>query len=475
MKVENASITKRLILSVLVLEFLAGVMLIAAVAVNERHIQYKAFDANLRAASNALLGAVQEGPNDSVRLDLHGQELPRDSIYRVTDEHDRLLSSAGELPTSRFQPYGFQHARVDGHSYRFFTLAGERVIDPEQAGGIHHTIKIVYGLPDGRVWHEVIKAVRFFTICTVILLGLTALLLVLLIRRLLSPIRSLAHAAEEITSAHWRFNPPPDASKFTELRPLKAAIESTIAKLQRSFEQQKRFTRDAAHELKTDLAIVKSSLQLLSMKRRSVDEYQRGLLIGLDDLTRLERTVHKMLTLARAEQQETSRDRVCRIDEALLVAVKQAMPLADLRSVGISVFSIEKAVVPLDSGDALLLCSNILSNALQHSPEQAVVEVSSDIRDEQLHLSVRDRGEGVNEADAPFLFEPFYRGDPSRSRKTGGTGLGLSICKAICERVGGTIKIANHAEGGALVTVTLPMTQPDNRPEVVAWQENGFS
>ena len=458
MKSENASITRRLIISVLVLELLAGVALVAAVAANEQHVQYKAFDANLRATANAILGTVQEGMNNDVRLDLSGQTFSRDSIFRVTDEHGRMLGSTGKLPSLPFRPDKFQDANVGGRSYRFFTLAGEKIIDPEQAGGIHHQIAIVYGLPDGNVRHEVIEAIRFFAICTTLLLGITAMLLVWLIRRLLSPIHALASAAGEITSTDWHFNPPSSASRFVELRPLTSAIEKTITRLQRSFDQQQRFTSDAAHELKTDLAIVKSSLQLLSMKTRTVIEYERGLALGLDDLTRLERTVEKMLTLARLEQAKHPGGETCRIDEVLRVAVRQTNPLADLRSTSIAIFPLPSATVPLDSGDAMLLCSNVVLNALQHSPEHGRVEVNSTVQEQQVHLFIRDYGEGINEADGQLLFEPFYRGDPSRSRKNGGTGLGLSICKAICDRVGGSISIANHAEGGAIVTITLPTT-----------------
>ncbi len=112
--------------------------------------------------------------------------------------------------------------------------------------------------------------------------------------------------------------------------------------------------------------------------------------------------------------------------------------------------------LPIDSRDALLLCSNILLNALQHSPNGSTVRIAVTADEESARLTVRDQGEGISDEDRDHVFEPFYRGDPSRSRKSGGTGLGLSICKAICERAGGSIEIANHPAGGALVTVTLP-------------------
>ncbi|HEY4009920.1 MAG TPA: HAMP domain-containing sensor histidine kinase [Acidobacteriaceae bacterium] len=454
----NDSITRRLILSVLGLELLAGVALIGAVAVDERHVQYKAFDANLRATSNEILGAVQEGVNDSVRLDLAGKTLPGSSVLRVTDEHGAVLGSEGQLPAISSKPNTFQHATIDGRSYRFFTLLGEKILDPGQAGGIHHKVTIVYGMPDGHVLHEVVEASELFALSTAVLLGITSLLLVWMVRRLLSPIHALANAASEISSSRWEFNPPASARRFVELRPLTLAIENTIGRLQRAFEQQKRFTNDAAHELKTDLAIVKSSFQLLSMKTRSVAEYEQGLAVGLDDLTRLERTTQKMLTLARLEQPE-SNGQVCRIDEVLRVAVQQSVSLADLRSNQIAMSLLPSATVPLNSDDAFLLCSNILLNALQHSPEQGTVEVSSTFQAGRVDLFIRDHGEGIDESDGPLLFEPFYRGDPSRSRRSGGTGLGLSICKAICDRIAGSISIANHAGGGAIVTVTLPASQ----------------
>jgi signal transduction histidine kinase len=79
-------------------------------------------------------------------------------------------------------------------------------------------------------------------------------------------------------------------------------------------------------------------------------------------------------------------------------------------------------------------------------------------------LTIQDDGEGIAEEDIPHVFEPFYRGDASRSRKSGGTGLGLSICKAICNRAGGSIEIANHRAGGVLVTVFLPILSLQPEP-----------
>ncbi|WP_084080125.1 sensor histidine kinase [Edaphobacter aggregans] len=465
----RTSITRRLIASVLLLELSAALALIAAITVNEYRIQYKVFDANMRSHSSAIFGAVQDADDkgDNVVLDSQGFTLPDASIYKATDDRGRVLGFAGQLPQIPIQEGTFVDARIEGRSYRFFVFGGDRIIDPEENGGIHHHITVVYGQPVGHVWHEILEAIRFFAIATAILLSVTTLLLIWLIRRSLSPIHALAAEAEKITAKVWQFVPPAGATTFVELRPLALAIEKTIARLQRSFEQQKRFTSDAAHELKTDLAIVKSSLQLLSMKRRTPDEYARGLELALDDFTRLENTVQKMLTLARLEQAQ-SKGQSCRFDEALLDAVHQSAPFAALRHINVGVSPLTPATVELDRRDASLLCSNIVLNALQHSPERGTVEVKMTVDHEQIHLSVRDLGEGIRSEDQQFLFEPFYRGDPSRSRKSGGTGLGLSICKAICDHVAGSISIANHPDGGAIVSVLLPVLTAPSTHEVSA-------
>jgi signal transduction histidine kinase len=455
-------------MAVLVLEIFSAIALIGAITVNERHTELKAFDATLRGTADSIMRAVQDADNGTrdVMLDLREIQLGKDAVFRIQDERGKVIGSAGNLPEQIALPAGsssaLQNVQVRGRNYRFVIRQGIRILEPTEAsGGIHRTITIIYGAPVDRVWHEVLEAVRFFALATAILIGLTALGMVWLLRRGLSPLRELARQAEKISTKTWQFDSPASAKNTEELQPLVQALENALARLQHSFEQQRRFTSDAAHELKTDVAIIKSSLQLLSMRKRTVQEYSRGLALSLDDFTRLEMTVHTMLTLARLEQppelqsMDTTR-RACSLPDVVEEAVHQSRALAELRHVNIRVKIEADLQVPIDRRDALLLCSNVLINALQHSPASSSVAVQAITEGEQVRLTVRDEGEGIVNEDGPYLFEPFYRGDPSRSRKSGGTGLGLSICKAICERAGGSIQISNAATAGALVTIMLP-------------------
>jgi two-component system OmpR family sensor kinase len=470
------SITRRLVITVLVLELLSSVALIAALGFHERHIQGQAFDAKLMGAAQSMMGAVQDADDehDDVLLDLRGVPVGRDVIFRVEDkDKGRVLGEAGSIPELESVPWagnGFRRASVNGRSYRFLELHTVRIIDPgEPSGGTSHNISLIYGVPDGRVWHETVEATRFFALATLLLMGVTAGVMAWLVRRQLEPLHELARTAEGINSNDWSFSPPAEAKKTAELQPLIAALDAALARLQRSFEQQKRFTNDAAHELKTDVAIVKSSIQLLTMRRRTIEQYEQGLALSLDDFTRLEMTVQKLLTLARLEQPEPSAEGkngvrpASSLRDAMEEAMMQNRPLAELKGIEMK-FGVEGDArmagglqVPIDRRDAVLLCSNILHNALQHSRESGKVDIVLRVEGKEVRLTVRDRGEGIAQEDLRYIFEPFYRGDPSRSRKSGGTGLGLSICKAICDRAGGRIEVVNHPGGGALAIVSLPV------------------
>ena len=313
------------------------------------------------------------------------------------------------------------------------------------------------------MWHEVWESVRSYLIASLVLLFATALAMVAILRRGLAPLAKLAEEASKISLQQWHFHPPQSARAVTELEPLSAALQSTISRLQRSFEQQRRFTSDAAHELKTDLAIIKSSLQLLALRPRSPQDYQRGLDVCLTDTLRLERTVAEMLTLARVESAgplADTRAADCDLSPILREVVEQFASLAALRKVHVLVDAPPVARVRLREEDARILCTNLFLNALQHSRFGSEVHVFIEDAADATVLRVIDHGDGVPPEALPHVFEPFFRSDASRNRKTGGTGLGLAICKGICDRAGGAITLRSLPGIGTEAEARLPQPLP---------------
>jgi signal transduction histidine kinase len=464
---KTRSLTRRLTTTVLLLELLSLAALVSAALLYERHTHFAAFDVMLRGRADSLLGAVQDADDvaDNVMLDTTGLAVRGGDLYRVEDEKGRILGESTTKGWLNAIPAGdgIKVATIDGKGYRFIRVHGVRVVDPGEHGGVSHAISAVYGVRTGHVWHQIFEAVRFYSIASLIALGLTAIAMTWMMRRGLAPLYELTAKAEQLSATRLDFNAPQAAKETRELRPLSLALESALARLDRSFRQQKRLTSDAAHELKTDVAIAKSSLQLLAMRPRTVEEYQRGLERCLEDNARIETTVHEMLTLARVEHGEAMagerESAQCAIRECVETSIQQSEAFAQLRQVKVTLNAVADAIVGIEERDGVLLCSNLLLNALQHSPAGSTVELSLTADDRTVILTVRDEGTGIAGDELAHVFEPFYRGDDSRDRKSGGTGLGLSICKAICDRASGSISIVNGASGGAVATVRLPIRE----------------
>jgi signal transduction histidine kinase len=461
------SIAARLIVAVLAVELVSSVLVTALSLGYERHTHFRSFDVMLRGRADSVLGAVQDAEDtaDNVMLDKADLNLPPEDIYEVYDSNGRLLGrsdnwqgiakDAPALPRD-----GFSRLIVDNRHYRVLRLQGSRIVDPgERDGGKLRQVTILYGSPIDRVWKAILGAVEFYAAGSLLLLLVTGPLIAWLLHRGLLPLRQLAGLAGQVSVDAWHFNPPASARTTPELAPLTQAIESVLQRLERSFAQQRIFVSDAAHELKTAVAVVKSSMQLLNMKQRSVAEYESGLQRCLTDCLRLEEIVAKMLTLAREESaMPGSTEQTADLARCLRRAYAQLETFASLHGVQVVLSAPLEATFPVAVAPekCSLLVSNLLLNALQHSEPGSHVEARILEAGNAVELQIEDYGDGIDPSALPHVFDRFFRGDPSRTRNTGGTGLGLAICKAIAENAGGSIAIASQLGVGTAVTVCLP-------------------
>jgi signal transduction histidine kinase len=469
------SITRRLIVTVLLIELVSALCVTGVALVYERHIHFRSFDVMLRGRADSMLGAVQdaEDANDNVMLDGTEISVPNDDIYEVKDDHGRLLGRSANWAGSallagkrsridREEPESerFFQLSLNGKDYRIITMQGQRIVDPgDKSGGIRRNVTIYYGSSDKRVWRAVIRSVSFYAGSSLLVLAATGILMSWLLSRGLAPLHGLAHSAAGVSVTSWTFAPPEDARQTRELAPLVRAVESVLGGLQLSFEQQKRFVGDAAHELKTSVAVVKSSLQLLGMKQRTPQEYEAGLDRVLADCARMEAIVAQMLTLARLEETSPAHATlaVSSVSGHIAGVIEELQTMADAGGIAIRLEGDESIHAQIEPEQLQLLCSNLLMNALQHSPEGSSIHVRLESREAQVEICIQDAGEGIHPDDLPHIFERFYRSDPSRSRRTGGTGLGLAICKAIAEHARGSIEIASKVHEGTIVIVRLPI------------------
>jgi signal transduction histidine kinase len=456
------SIARRVVSVVLLIEFAFAASTTALVFFYERHMYFGALDISLKGHADSLMGTVVEASDetDNVMMDVAGLSTPKEDLYEVW-ESDVLLGRSGNLsgadPALRRGEDGFLRLKVGGKRYRAIRVHGLRVIDP-MTEKVRHEVTVLYASPTAGLSRAVGQAVRFFAIANAVILLLTGWLVLVLVRRSVAPLNELAADAWRIATNSWRFTPSEAARSVEELGPLVTAMEGVIGRLERSFGQQRVFVSDAAHELKTSVAVVKSSIQLLSMKERTGAEYQAGLERCLADCVRMEELVQRMLLLATVEEGNLTEECVetAPVMDVVLEVMDELETAAQLHGIRLEQREDTRAEMSaaISRERWKTVLTELVLNAIQHSPKDGVVrlEVAEDGR--MVRVSVRNGGDGIPAEVLPHLFDRFYRGDPSRARSTGGTGLGLAICKAIVEQAGGRITVRSVPE--VEVVVELP-------------------
>jgi signal transduction histidine kinase len=238
-------------------------------------------------------------------------------------------------------------------------------------------------------------------------------------------------------------------------------LDATVSRLDRAYEQMRRFNADASHELRTPLTIVRGETEVALRSPRSPGEYQAALRSILEESERMSHIVDSLLFLARADSGELrlETERVP-LHEVLQNLHPAANVLAAQHGIAIE-FDVGRPLFV--AGDALRLHQlflNLVDNAIKYTPAGGSVLVSSDQAEERAVVRVSDTGVGIEAEHLTHLFDRFFRVDKARGRAIGGTGLGLSICKWIVDAHRGEIRVMSTPCAGSVFEVTLPI-EPD--------------
>lgn len=460
---KQRALTWRIVGTVLLAELLCALALSVASVIFERHERMHTVDVTTRGRADSVMGALQDedDPGDNLILTPSDLSVPPEDAFTVFAANGTPLgnssnwSAAFPVPSSP----GFSDARVNGQSYRMLRLEGVRVIDPLEHGGVKRPVVVIYAASLRHFWHAVFEAVQFYVGASLIALALTAVVLVWFVRRELAPLSMLADDAARVSTNTWAFRPSEQILRTRELAPLAMSIRTLLANLEEEFAVRRRFVSDAAHELKTALAVTKSSLQLLPLKQRNGEDISAAIERPLGDTQRMEILVGRMLTLGRVDEQPSSKDRHVDLCMAVSASALALAPLAEVRGVQIDARCSGEVRVRLSADDAEILCTNLLANAIEHSASGSAVRIDAAREDATAVLTVADNGEGISAEALPHVFERFFRADKSRSRQTGGSGLGLAICHSIVTKSGGGIEIESAPGKGTTVVVRLTASE----------------
>jgi two-component system heavy metal sensor histidine kinase CusS len=383
---------------------------------------------------------------------------------RVSEEGRRLLETPGMaaiLPEAAFEALpllsadpvnGRRHTSPTGNSYLLVKVAAP-------VGEHQRVMQLAIDTsPDEALIEEYQRD-------AMIVVGLGTLFSTLagmfIARRGLAPLRAVTAHIQRITATqlHERVG----ATRWpVELELLATAFDDMLSRLERSFERLSQFSADLAHELRTPINNLMGEAEVALTRSRSAAEYRQVLESSCEEFGHLSRIIDSLLFLARAENSETPIERVP-LDaraEALQVCEFYA-DLADERGVNVSVVGAGTLL-----GDAILLrraVSNLIANALNHTPAGGNVAVRVEATASHLDVLVQDDGCGVAPEHLPRLFERFYRVDSVRSR-TDGSGLGLALVKSITELHDGSVDIESELGRGTTVRLRFPAAPAASNP-----------
>jgi signal transduction histidine kinase len=284
----------------------------------------------------------------------------------------------------------------------------------------------------------------------------------LLTDRVLKRVRRLTQAAGGIGAGDLSERLPSSGQdEFSELAEtfngLLGRLETAFAKQQFLIVQQRRFTADASHELKTPLTIIQGNTSLALHGQPGQEEYKRSMQeIGAAAET-MSRLVRDLILLAHSDAGRLGRQR---IELLLREVLERAVSRVPRPSAPICLTLEDEALsVPGNEEELVRLFTNLLTNAARHTPaDSGKITLSARREDTQTVVTVADTGDGIAPEHLPHLGERFYRVDSARSRTDGGTGLGLSICLGIVEAHDGEMTFASVLGEGTTVTVRLPLT-----------------
>jgi len=245
-----------------------------------------------------------------------------------------------------------------------------------------------------------------------------------------------------------------------ELDQLSATINGFLDRIAEFVSQNREFTANAAHELRSPLTAIQSSIEVALNADRSVDEYKELICDILEECSHLRVLVNQMLLLAESDAGRlVNVSEEVDVEQIVLRACEMFQGVAESRNIELCVLTSGPVLVPGDATRLRQVVNNLIDNAIKFSEDgrQVAVQVRHSTVDGSAVFSVRDHGSGIAAEDLPHIFERFYLGDKARLRdkKGRGSGLGLPICQSIVAAHGGQIHVSSTLGVGTVVNVIL--------------------
>lgn len=261
-----------------------------------------------------------------------------------------------------------------------------------------------------------------------------------LIRRILKPVHLLTDGVEQISKGNLDYQVP--LKGIDELGTLTGSFNSMTKRIREMIRSKEQLLLDVSHELRSPLTRIKVALEFIpeDKTKQSIQE----------DLSEVESMITEILE---SERLNSSHGKLYVVEANISDVIEEVAENFKDKLPGVRLISIpENVVIKIDVDRIKTVLRNILENSIKYSmPQSQPIEISVGQEEKHIVIKIKDFGSGISKAELPYIFEPFYRIDRSRSKDNGGYGLGLSLCKKIMEAHGGTIEINSIPGEGTTV------------------------
>ncbi|MBZ0104790.1 MAG: sensor histidine kinase N-terminal domain-containing protein [Sulfuricella denitrificans] len=447
------SLRAKILVLLLAVTSLAWLTTAAFIYVDAHHEIDELFDAQLAQSAQVLLTQARhdlknarDEDDDGIATEIagFGHKYERKIAFQIRDARGRLLLRSASAPAEALagQENGFADAVIDGKPWRVYSQRDEEGEIRVQVGERHS------------VRNELAAAVAQRLLLPLgVALPVLALLLWFAVGRGLNPLRRIGSEVAQRDPANLA--PLEERAAPAEIAPLLHALNGLLGRLKTALESERRFTADAAHELRTPLAALKIQAQVA---RRAENEAQRAsaldkLVLGADRATRL---TGQLLTLARLEPTGGSSALLaaCNLTEIARQTLADLAAAAQNKEIELGLDGPDPALVTGNADMLGILLRNLVDNAIRYTPRHGRVSVTLMEEDGRVRLEVADNGPGIPEQERQRVFDRFYR---ILGNEAEGSGLGLSIVKRITDYHSASLSLAAGEHGtGLKVSVIFP-------------------
>lgn len=324
-------------------------------------------------------------------------------------------------------------------------------------GASHEPFVVIAAVPTAFVGAELGSLVWRLTLIIIAVLVLAALSGWLLARRALRPVSQTADAVRRIGDRNLHERLPEPGTK-DEIDQLIKVFNELLARLDRAFDLQRRFTSDASHEIGTPLTVLKGNTEVALLERHSAEDYEAILRSNLEEIERLSKLISNLLLLARSDagEPQITRD-IVSLSAQVTAVCARVSPIAHDRQIDFATNVSTPAFIEGDPVALQQILFNLIINALRYTPIGGQVQINvGRAADSFATVEVSDNGVGIAPDELPHIFDRFYRGKNIRSREPNGSGLGLAICQTLAKAHGGRIDVESQLGKGSRFTLVLP-------------------